>query len=190
MSIEHLGWASCDASELSLAIVDGLDAVSWEPVDVPEGPFPLGKSQGYVASVIGDFYSPVWRFESALYLVGHHKYADGDIPAFSGGFKAWGDALVAAVGNKLLSLTAEDTTEMGVLEVPSGCIAFIDPFAGDPPATEQQVRDVVSSGKPATLGDALFVPVPAGSYLLTIEELDHRDNDLGTFNARIKLAPR
>lgn len=187
--IEHLGWAFCDMPELVLAILDGVAALEWESgFDFEGGPFVLGEHDGCVVDAIGDFFTPIWRADSTIYLAGHHSYADDDIESFGDGWRDWSDELIAAVGARLIASKATGSTTVATLDVPSGCLAFIDPLADAPLAREADIRKVIDQRGTFKAARATFVAVDAGTYEVVVEELDEVDEELGTFNARVAIA--
>ena len=173
------GWFATEASELAVCVADGKSAVGWTGHNGQDDAV-------FLAETTGEFYSPIWRTDAGLMLVGHFEYADDDIEEF-GGYEEWPDSLLERVGARALDLTSENSKEVGVVEVSSGCIALMCPTPPEPSkATAQSVEAAAS--EPVSLGSVLLVPIENGCYRVCVDELEHADDELGTFEGRIIIA--
>jgi hypothetical protein len=142
----------------------------------------IGDASGLVIDVGEAGGSRVWPIDGGIALWTYRSALD---------VSRTDPEVLRKLGKKIAELPVHGVPiEIGVLDVPSGCLGLTVPFA--PGLAIEDVEATIASGQP--LGDTgrLLVPVPAGRYVVVSEPLAgsfsawHED-ELGQYQNRIRI---
>ncbi len=97
------------------------------------------------------------------------------------------DELIRAVGARVAQFPVKDPTRSGTLEIKSGCLALMLPYANGKFSEDELAR---GTKEPVGLGDRVLVPLASGTYdVLGHEFAPERgyEDELGMYGACVRI---
>lgn len=183
--------ARLDAPNASLWLlaIDARAAAAWtgsdgkdfdRALDVDEGPIDVGDAEGVIAQVGDSGWSHVWKVAGGVALIGHRR---------SGHTRTMEpDALVQAVGRRVAQFPVGQTDTLGTLEITSGSLALLLPFASGTFTAEELAQ---GASAPVNAGaERVLVPLPSGTYQVLVHRFAPEqgyEDELGAYGACVRI---